>query len=90
MNRGSVHDLVMNFKYMYEVQKYSRTNNNDTTEYYLASFLKDFGFLILHNCYPAHQRQETSGRSEQQHLKPNFQMSSSLTHAPVKLTKEHI
>jgi len=49
MNRGSAHDLIMNFKYMYEGQKYSRTNNNETTEYYLASFLKDFGFQILQN-----------------------------------------
>ena len=49
MNRGSAHDLIMNFRYMYEGQKYSRTNNNDTTEYYLANFLKDFGFSILQN-----------------------------------------
>lgn len=49
MNRGSAHDLIMNFKYMYEGQKYSRTNNNDTTKYYLASFFKDFGFPILQN-----------------------------------------
>ena len=49
MNRGSAHDLIINFRYMYEGQKYSRTNNNDTTEYYLANFLKDFGFSILQN-----------------------------------------
>ena len=49
MNRGSAHDLIMNFRYMYEGQKYSRTNNNDTTEYYLANFLKDFGFPVLKN-----------------------------------------
>ena len=49
MNRGSAHDLIMNFRYMYEGQKYSRTNNNNTTEYYLENFLKDFGFSILQN-----------------------------------------
>ena len=56
MNRGSAHDLIMNFKYMYEGQKYSRTNNNDTTEYYLSNFLKDFGFSILQNGVNALQK----------------------------------
>jgi len=53
MNRGSAHDLVMNFKYMYNGQKYSRTNNNDTTEYYLQHFLEDFGINILSNAVQA-------------------------------------
>jgi 5-methylcytosine-specific restriction protein A len=56
MNRGSAHDLIMNFKYMYEGQKYSRTNNNDTTEYYLERFLADFGFSVLQNGVEALQK----------------------------------
>ena len=53
MNRGSAHDLITNFKYMYEGQKYTRTNNNDTTEYYLQNILNDFGQSKLLNAINA-------------------------------------
>lgn len=49
INRGSAHDLISNFKYMIDGVKYTRTNNNDTTEYYLENIYKDFGLEKLKN-----------------------------------------
>jgi len=49
MNRGSAHDLITNFKYMIDGFKYTRTNNNHTTEYYLEHIYKDFGLEKLIN-----------------------------------------
>lgn len=49
MNRGSVHHLITNFKYMIDGVKYTRTNNNATTEYYLEHIYKDFGLEKLKN-----------------------------------------
>jgi 5-methylcytosine-specific restriction protein A len=53
INRGSAHDLITNFKYMYEGQRYTRTNNYDTTEYYLQNILNDFGNNKLLNAINA-------------------------------------
>ena len=43
LSRGSAHDMISNFRYMYDGQRYSRTNNHLTTEYYLKNILSDFG-----------------------------------------------
>lgn len=43
LNANSAADLLNNFKYMLEGKKYSRTNNEYTTEYYLKSILADYG-----------------------------------------------
>jgi 5-methylcytosine-specific restriction protein A len=43
LNANSAADLLNNFKYMLEGKKYSRTNNEYTTDYYLKSILTDYG-----------------------------------------------
>lgn len=53
MNKGSAHDLITNFKYMYEGKKFTRTNNNITTKYYLENIFKDFGIERLENAISA-------------------------------------
>jgi len=53
LNRNSASDLINNFKCMIEGQKYTRTNNAITTDYYLESILKDFGTSKLQNALNA-------------------------------------
>lgn len=43
LNANSAADLLNNFKYMLEGKKYSRTNNEYTTDYYLNSIQTDYG-----------------------------------------------
>jgi 5-methylcytosine-specific restriction protein A len=43
MNHNSATDYINNFNYMMKGQKYSRTNNEEATEYYLNHILQDFG-----------------------------------------------
>lgn len=53
LNANSAADLLNNFKYMLEGQKYSRTNNEYTTDYYLKSILADYGQEALRKALKA-------------------------------------
>lgn len=43
MNRNSAADLINNFKYMMDGKKYTRTNNEYTTDYFLKQIYSDYG-----------------------------------------------
>lgn len=47
LNANSAADLINNFKYMVEGKKYSRTNNEFTTDFYLNTILNDYGQEVL-------------------------------------------
>lgn len=53
LNANSAADLVNNFKYMLEGKKYSRTNNEYTTDYYLNAILTDYGQEALRKALKA-------------------------------------
>lgn len=53
MNIGSARDLIGNFIHMIQGQRYTRTNNNDTTEYYLKNIYNEFGIDKLINALNA-------------------------------------
>ena len=49
LNRNSAGDLIVNFRCMMDGQKFTRTNNAFTTQYYLENISKDFGEQRLAN-----------------------------------------
>ena len=53
MNRGSASDYIVNFKKMLDGEKYTRTNNAETTDYFLTQILSDYGFVKLGNAIKA-------------------------------------
>jgi len=53
LNRNSAGDLIVNFRCMMDGQKFTRTNNAYTTEYYLENISKDYGKERLTNALSA-------------------------------------
>ncbi|MFV1977656.1 MAG: HNH endonuclease [Candidatus Scalindua sp.] len=53
MNRGSASDYIVNFKKMIDGEKYTRTNNAETTDYFLTQILSDYGLVKLSNAIKA-------------------------------------
>jgi len=53
MSGGSASDLITNFKHMIHGDKYTRTSNNETTEYFLIMIKNDFGYSKLENAVKA-------------------------------------
>ena len=53
MNKGSASDYVVNFKKMMNGDKYTRTNNAETTDYFFTQILSDYGFVKLGNAIKA-------------------------------------
>ena len=53
LNRNSAGDLIVNFRCMMDGQKFTRTNNAYTTEYYLENISKDYGKEKLTNALSA-------------------------------------
>jgi len=53
LNRNSAGDLIVNFRCMMDGQKFTRTNNAYTTEYYLENISKDYGKEKLANALSA-------------------------------------
>jgi len=53
MNRGSASDYIVNFKKMMDGEKYTRTNNAETTNYFLSHILTDYGIIKLGNAIKA-------------------------------------
>jgi len=53
MNRGSASDYIVNFNKMMNGEKYTRTNNAETTDYFLARILSDYGSIKLANAIKA-------------------------------------
>ena len=53
MNRGSASDYIVNFKKMMDGEKYTRTNNAETTDYFLTQILTDYGVSKLGNAIKA-------------------------------------
>jgi len=49
LNRNSAGDLIVNFRCMMDGQKFTRTNNAETTKYYLDNILHDYGRSKLLN-----------------------------------------
>jgi 5-methylcytosine-specific restriction protein A len=47
MNRGSASDYIVNFKKMMDGEKYIRTNNAETTDYFLTQIFSDYGVVKL-------------------------------------------
>lgn len=53
MNPNSAADYINNFRRMVEGEKFTRTNNAYTTEYFLENFYKDYGSTGLANALKA-------------------------------------
>jgi len=53
MNRSSATDTIYNLEHMLRGERYERTNNADTTEYFLDHIQEDFGLLALDNALSA-------------------------------------
>jgi len=53
LNRNSAGDLIVNFRCMMDGQKFTRTNNAETTKYYLENISKDYGKNRLTNALSA-------------------------------------
>ncbi len=47
LNKNSAVDLIANFRRMMNGQKYTRTNNTETTQYYLDNILKDLSYAQI-------------------------------------------
>ena len=56
MSRGSASDYVNNLKLMMEGARYTRTNNIETTKYYLKKISEDYGNESLRNALTAIQK----------------------------------
>jgi len=83
LNKNSAVDLIANFRRMMNGQKYTRTNNTETTQYYLDNILKDFGENKLSNALSAleqhinyyENKQKTTMHSLREILE-NFKLSN--------------
>ena len=53
MNQGSASDYIVNFKKMMDGEKYTRTNNAETTDYFLTKIFSDYGVSKLSNAIKA-------------------------------------
>ncbi len=47
MSKGSASDYIVNFKKMMDGEKFTRTNNAETTDYFLTKILTDYGISKL-------------------------------------------
>ncbi|MGB5600493.1 MAG: hypothetical protein WBM66_17355, partial [Thiothrix litoralis] len=53
INRGSASDYIVNFKKMMDGEKYTRTKNEEATDYFLTQILSDYGSVKLGNAIKA-------------------------------------
>ena len=53
MNTGSAQDHIMDFRYMMDGERYTRTINLYATEYFLKKIYEDYGYKALTNAIEA-------------------------------------
>jgi len=80
MNRNSAADLINNFKYMMEGTKYSRTNNEYTTDYFLKNIYSDYG----------RQKLKTALYAVSEHLKYYEALRHTILHGIRKIYDAHL